>query len=312
MKILGIESTAHTLGFGLIEINGKLKILVDNRERYIPKGEGIHPRKAADHHAEMFEKLMPKDDFDVIAVSIGPGLGPCLQTGCLGARYLSLKTNKPLVGVNHAIAHIEIAKELTGAVNPLTVYVSGGNTQIIVENSGYHVLGETLDIGLGNLLDNFARSANLQEQHGAVVDELAKKGEKYIEMPYTIKGMDLVFSGLQTDAEKKLKNNKLEDVAYSLQETAYAMLIEATERAIALTKKDELMMCGGVASSKRLQEMMQKMCDERNCKLLVGPNKYNGDNGVMIAYAGYKQFLKNKTISFEECKPKQRMRVDTN
>lgn len=312
MKILGIESTAHTLGFGLIGVNGKLKAVADRRDKYKPKREGIHPRKAAEHHAEVFAQLLGGiKDFDLIAVSVGPGLGPCLRIGCLGARYLALKTKKPLVGVNHAIAHIEIAKYFTKAKDPLIVYVSGGNTQIIVEKNGYKVMGETLDIGLGNLLDSFARAAQLEEQHGAAIGALAKKGKNYIEMPYTVKGMDLIFGGLLTDAEKKLKSYALEDVAYSLQETAFAMLIEATERALALTNKKEVLLCGGVASSLRLQEMMKIMCKERGCRLLTGPDEYNGDNGVMIAYAGYLNYKKSGVIKINECKPKQKMRVDS-
>ena len=71
--------------------------------------------------------------------------------------------------------------------------------------------------------------------------ELAKSG-KYVEIPYSIKGMDVAFSGLLTNLKQKFdsKKYKIEDLCYSLQETAFAMLIEASERALAHTEKNEL------------------------------------------------------------------------
>lgn len=313
--VLGIESTAHTLGLGIY--NGKK--ITHVKDMYKPKKEGIIPRKAADHHLEVFPSLLKEvlkksrlkmKDIDAISFSQGPGIGQPLQFGCALARYLSLKYNKPLVPVNHCQAHIEIGKYDTKLKDPLSVYVSGGNTQIIIEDKkGYHVLGETLDIGMGNLFDTFGRAMGLEFAHGSVLAKMALKG-KYIKLPYSVKGMNIVFGGMLTASIRALKKHKKEDVVYSMMHNAFASLVEASERALCLTHKKELLLCGGVAQNKMLQEMLKKMLKPHKARFGVPRNEYNADNGAMIAFLGYKQFKKGITIKTEKALPRQRWRVD--
>lgn len=226
-------------------------------------------------------------EIDIISVAAGPGMPPCLSVGMNIAKSVSREYKKPLIGVNHCLAHIEIAKLLAKAKDPIVVFVSGANTQIIGYMEGrYRILGETQDIGLGNALDKFGRSAGIGFPAGPKIEELAKNG-KYMELPYTVKGMDLSFSGLITHASRLLeKKQKLEDVSFSLQETAFAMVTEVAERAMAHAEKDELVVTGGVAANRRLCEMLDIMCRERGGKFFACPRKYSGDNGVMIAWLG--------------------------
>ncbi len=330
---LGIECTAHTLGIGIVE-NGK--VLSNIHDVYRPKNEGIIPRKAADHHAEVFASVLKQnldtakltmDEVDLIAFSQGPGIGAPLSVGIAGAKYLAAKFSKEIIGVNHPYAHVEISKHLTGLKNPIVLYLSGGNSQILIEEKqGYHVLGETLDIGIGNLFDTFGRAIGLEYAHGSVLEQLAKQG-KYVELPYTVKGMNLVFSGLLTQAEKLFKegktkedpeersslgdrNQRLRDLTYSIMETAFAMSCEATERALFLTKKKELIICGGVAQNKRLQEMLKMMCKEDKVKFGVAPDEFNRDNGAMIAYAGSVLYKKYGAMKLDNCKPITNYRID--
>ena len=116
------------------------------------------------------------DELIAIAFSQGPGLGPCLRIGAAVARSLAHRLNIPLVGVNHCVAHIEIGREVCGCDDPVLLYVSGGNTQIIARLSGrYRVLGETLDIGIGNMLDKFAREHGIPFPGGPVIEQLARE-----------------------------------------------------------------------------------------------------------------------------------------
>jgi N6-L-threonylcarbamoyladenine synthase len=304
--ILGIESTAHTLGIGIVK-DGKIMA----NEKSMLFEYGIHPRKTADHHADDFEPLLRRtlekaavdmNEIDAVAFSQGPGIGPCLRISAIAARTFAIKYNKPVIGVNHCVAHIEISKYFTGFRDPLVLYVSGGNTQILIkEKQRYHVLGETLDVGIGNMLDTFARAAGLK--NAREVEEKALKGEKYIPMHYSVKGMDSSFSGILTHSQKLIGKERIEDVCYSLQETAYAALCEITERALALTGKKEITICGGVAQNKRLQNMLQEMADDWNCRFGVAPNEFNADNGGMIAYLGY--LISQKKIKQHFLKPKQ-------
>lgn len=289
MISLGIESTAHTFGIGLVDDKGK--IILEKRDMYIPKiGSGFIPTELFDHHNEVAEKLLAGIDMNevgLISFSRGPGIPNALMVGSSVARFLSRKYKKNLVGVNHAVAHVEIGKMLTGCKDPVVVYLSGGNTQIIAFTEGrYRVFGESEDIPIGNALDVFARTIGLKMPGGPEVERLAQDG-KYIELPYVVKGMDLSFTGILTDVQRKFRaGKKKEDLCFSMQETCFAMLTEVSERAMAHTEKKELLLVGGVAANKRLQEMMTIMCEDRGAKCFVVPEKYAGDNGVNIAWAG--------------------------
>jgi N6-L-threonylcarbamoyladenine synthase/protein kinase Bud32 len=251
-------------------------------------------------------------DIDVIAFSQGPGLPPCLHVGAVAARALALKLKKPVFGVNHCVAHLEIAKLTTGAADPVVLYLSGGNTQVIAFASGrYRIFGETLDIPIGNAFDSFARAAALPHPGGPKIERIAKKG-KWIDLPYVVKGMDLSFSGIITEALRKYDQGaKLEDLCYSLQETCFAMLVEVTERAVAHTGKREVLLTGGVAANKRLREMVQIMCEERGAKFYAVPAEYSGDNGSMIAWTGILMYKSGqKSLRVDETKIQQKWRTD--
>lgn len=317
MITLGIESTAHTLGIGICADG---KILSNCMDTYKPKNEGILPRKAADHHSEVFYSIL-KDalikakismkEIDLIAFAQGPGIGAPLAVGVNSAKYLASKFNKKIIGVNHGYAHMKISEHLTGLKSPLYIYVSGGNTQIIIEEQHPHVIGETLDIGIGNLFDSFGRVIELEYAHGSVLEQLAKNG-KYVELPYTVKGMNLVFSGLLTQAEKLFKQGaSKEDLTYSLMETSFSMVCEATERALFLTKKKKLVVCGGVAQNKGLQTMLKLMCKEDSVDFGVAPDEFNRDNGAMIAYAGQVLYKKYGARPVGYWKPITRYRVES-
>lgn len=300
MITLGIESTAHTASLGII--NDKGKILADARDMYKTEREGLIPLELAKHHKEVFPELLKEvlnkvdvKDIDIISFSQGPGLSPCLLEGMKFSKELSEKFKIPLVPVNHLIAHLEIGKLFTKAKDPVFILATGANTQIIFfEGNRYHISGETLDIGIGNALDKFGRNIGLGFPAGPKIEELAKKG-KYIELPYTVKGQDLVFAGLITETVNKFKKGvKKEDLCCSLQETAFAMLCEVSERAMAHCGKKEALLIGGVAANKRLMEMLNIMCKERNAKFYAVPLKYSGDNAVMIGWQGILQYKSNK------------------
>ncbi len=227
------------------------------------------------------------------------------------ARTLSMILKKPLIGVNHCIAHIEIGRKATNTEDPLTLYVSGGNTIVAAYDSGrYRVFGETLDLAIGNLLDSFARLMGFKHPGGPKIEAYAEKGGELIELPYIVKGMDLSYSGLLTAISGIIKKYKVEDLCYSLQETAFAMLAEVTERALAHTEKKDVLLTGGVAANKRLQEMIKIISEEHNARFHVVPKEYAGDNGLMIAWTGILYMKSGKTIKLSESRIKPKWRLD--
>lgn len=317
---LGIECTAHTFGASIVTESGK--ILSDVKDVYKPPpGRGIHPRESAQHHSQVGVRVV-KDalklanvslsDVDIVAFSAGPGLGPCLRTGATLARAIAALLNKPLVRVNHAIGHIEIARLTTGVDDPLVVLVSGGHTTITTFVEGrYRVYGETLDITLGNLLDTFAREAGLPSPGGPVVERLAEEGSRVVELPYIVKGNDVSYSGLLTAALERLKRGvKLEDLCLSVQEYAFSMLAEAAERALAFTEKKALLLTGGVAANRRLQEVMRLMAEEHHADFYVVPIQYSGDCGAQIAWTGILHFKYRDVTRVEESFVKPKWRLD--
>ena len=296
MLCLGIESTAHT--FGISVVDDKKKVYSNVRNLFTTESGGMVPAQVADHHVEVCDSVLKEalekariklKDIDVIAFSQSPGLGHCLRIGAFFARSLASMLDKPLVGVNHCIAHLEVGSLCTEAKDPVLLYASGANTQIIAYDGGkYRIFGETLDIGVGNFLDSFARYAGLGFPGGPKIYELSLKGKDFIELPYSVKGMDVSFGGLLTNLKQKLDSGKykLEDLCHSLQETVFAMLLEVSERALAHCDKKELLLGGGVACNKRFQEMAGIMCKEYGARCFIPANEFLVDNGAQIAWLG--------------------------
>ncbi|ADN34878.1 metalloendopeptidase, glycoprotease family [Methanolacinia petrolearia DSM 11571] len=300
-QILGIEGTAWNLsaaifGDDLVSLFSK---------PYSPPHGGIHPREAAQHHASVMKEVISAaiegqdlSKISGIAFSQGPGLGPCLRTVGTAARSLALALDVPLIGVNHCVAHVEIGRWQCGCDDPIVLYASGANTQVLgFLKSRYRIFGETLDIGIGNAIDKFARSRDLPHPGGPLVEKLALEGEP-VELPYTVKGMDLAFSGLMSAA--KDCNAPLEDICAGFQETAFAMCVEVTERALAHAGKDEVLLVGGVGANSRLQEMLRCMCEERGAEFFVPERKFIGDNGAMIALTGKIMLEAGQTVTIPE------------
>lgn len=246
-------------------------------------------------------------------------MGAPLVSVAVVARTVAQLWKKPIVGVNHCIGHIEMGRLVTGAVNPTVLYVSGGNTQVIAYlERRYRIFGETIDIAVGNCLDRFARVLKLSNDPspGYNIEQMAKRGKKLIELPYTVKGMDVSFSGIlsyiESMAPKLLESGECtpEDLCFSLQETVFAMLIETTERAMAHCGSSEVLIVGGVGCNKRLQEMMGVMAKERGAKLYATDERFCIDNGVMIAQAGWEMFRSGCVTPLEETTCTQRYRTD--
>lgn len=307
MIVFGLEGTAWNLSAALVDED---RIIAEKSATYVPAKGGIHPREASQHHAEHMAKVVgsvlgvareQELKINGIAFSQGPGLGPCLRTVATATRMLSLRMGVPLLGVNHCVAHIEVGKWQSGAHDPAIIYVSGANSQVLALRQGrYRIFGETLDISIGNAIDKFARSVGLSHPGGPKVEELALKATKYIPLPYTVKGMDLSFSGMSTAASEAARKHELADVCYSLQETAFAMLVEVTERAMAHAEKNEVLLVGGVGANKRLGQMLNIMCEERGAKFFLPDRKYMGDNGSMIAYNGLLMLKSGVTTSISQ------------
>jgi N6-L-threonylcarbamoyladenine synthase/N6-L-threonylcarbamoyladenine synthase/protein kinase Bud32 len=319
MICLGIEGTAHTCGVGIVD--DRANVLANELDMYRPENGGIHPREAANHHSEVVVPLIRKAvgvagitlrDVDVICFSQGPGLGPCLRTVATASRALAISLDRPLLGVNHCISHLEVGVAKTASTDPVLLYASGGNTQVISFTNGrYRIFGETLDIGIGNMFDKLGRELGLGYYAGPKIEKLALEGNKLLDLPYSVKGMDLAFSGIMTAAlTHRAKGERIEDICFSVQETCFAMLAEVTERAMAHIEKNEVLLGGGVVQNKRLRAMVAQMAHDRGAEMFVPEPKLCIDNGAMIAWTGLIMHRAGVRMTIEDTKVNQRFRTD--
>jgi len=319
MAVMGIESSAHTFGVGISD-NGK--IIANAKRMYPITDKGMVPSRVSEFHASNAKHVIKEaleasgislSDIDAISYTKGPGLGPCLRIGQISALTLANKLSVPVYPVNHAVGHVQITSHFSGIKDPIAVYVSGGNSQILGISpkpfKHYHVYGETMDIGIGNMLDNFARAAKLNPAWGSTVAKVSENGS-YIDMPYTVKGMDFTFTGLLTFATKALGKSSVSDVAYSLQETSFSMVAEAAERALLLNRSHGVILCGGVAQSLRLRELLSGMAASHKSRFFAAGNEYNADNGAMIAYVGELMHKHKVHVNKSELTVEQRYRID--
>jgi len=329
--VLGIESTSHTFGVGIASSKPPY-ILAEAKHTYIPEKGGIHPREAAQHHVQVAPRILMEAlseaglsirDVDAVAVALGPGLGPCLRVGATVARALAAYYHKPLVPVNHALAHIEIGRLYTCLDDPVVLYVSGGNTLVAAYAKGrYRVFGETLDIALGNLLDAFARDAPLPgdlapppyvKRGMHVVDLCAERGSEPVDLPLgVVKGQDVTFSGLYTAAVRAARRlrDRVGDVCLAFREIAYSAVVEVTERCLVHTRKKQVLLVGGVAASPVLREKLASMTEYHGASWGAPPPRLAGDNGAMIAWLGLLNYMAGLTCSIEDAVVKQRWRLD--
>jgi len=303
---MGIEGSANKVGVGIVRYDGETgayEILANPRKTFVsPPGTGFRPSETAAHHAREIDGLVSAaleeagvSEVDCCCYTRGPGMGACLEVGLKAAKQWNAVHGTPLVPVNHCVGHVEMGRAVTGSSDPVILYVSGGNTQVIAyAEKRYRIFGETVDLAVGNCLDKFARVLNLSNDPspGYNVEQLAKKGDKFVELPYVVKGMDVSFSGLLTHVEQRAATMLASgectaaDLCMSLQETIFAMLVEVTERAAAHCGRSDVLLVGGVACNERLQAMMQDMVHARGGHLCAMDHRYCIDNGAMIAQAG--------------------------
>jgi len=339
MIVLGIEGTAWAAS-AAVHDTGTDRTAVFT-EAYQPETGGLHPREAAEHMREHLPAVidrarehaaelaagdardssgsnaaldaLPASEaaVDAVAFSRGPGLGPCLRLVGTAARVLAGRLDVPLVGVNHMLAHLEIGRHGSGFAAPVCLNASGANAHLLaLRNGRYRVLGETMDTGVGNAIDKFARHVGWGHPGGPKVEAAAREGE-YVDLPYVVKGMDFSFSGLTSAATAAVDDGTpVEDVCRGLEETVFGMLTEVSERALSLTGADELVLGGGVGQNDRLRGTLEAMCDARGAAFYVPEPRFLRDNAGMIAVLGARMAEAGDTLAVADSNVRPDFRPD--
>ena len=244
-------------------------------------------------------------DLDAVAVTAFPGLIGALLVGVNFAKSLAFANNIPLVAVNHIKAHVAAAYLSDASLKPpfLAVVVSGGHTSIfeVRDPIDFEEIGATRDDAAGEAFDKIGRVIGMPYPGGAALDKLAYEGDPHaIKLPSPALGkdtLDFSFSGLKTAALNYINHCNQQgeqipraDLAASYTEVIVSGVAAKAEQALLQTGYKTLVLAGGVAANSHLRARLEKVCQKNGAKLCVPPLSLCGDNGAMVAAAGYFEY----------------------
>ncbi len=337
MQILAIDTSCDETCVALLEIrNSKLKILsnvVSSQVKLHAKYGGVYPMLAKREHQKnlpiVFKKALRQTQgkqIDLIGVTTGPGLEPCLWVGVNFVKDLAEKVKKPLIPVNHIEAHI-VANWLStspGLVKfpAICLVVSGGHTQLILMKGigQYNLIGETRDDAAGECFDKVARILGLGYPGGPIVAEMATKIKnkklkiKNIKLPRPMmyqKNYDFSFSGLKTavlydyrSRPSKLRKSKqyTREMCREVQQAIIDVLIRKTIKAAKDFRVKSVILGGGVVANEELRKQFQEKIRKEipNTEYLIPDTKYCTDNAAMVAIAAYFHRQEVKLVNWKK------------
>lgn len=340
MKILGIETSCDETAVCLIEAsesfgsNFQFKIfgnaLASQAALHAQYG-GVFPNLAKREHIKnlpiLLEQVMKetgldpnKPDIDVIAVTVGPGLEPCLWTGITFVQQLVVQWGVPVVAVNHMEGHVVIAMlrrevdseqlavgsnyQLTTINFPvLSLLISGGHTELVLskEFGHYQVVGQTRDDAAGEAFDKVARLLGLPYPGGPEISRLAAQARSsQLAAPFKLPrpmmhedNFDFSFSGLKTAVRRIVEATPQTDllkmqVSCEFENAVADVLVKKTLRAVDQFGAQTVLVGGGVSANTEIRRRLaEALAEAGGVSLLTPPIDLATDNAIMIALAGY-------------------------
>lgn len=372
MIVLAIETSCDDTCIAIIRADekklSKIKVLanlISSQVKIHQKYGGVYPFLAKREHQKnlpiLFKKAkkqakfasrrtkidtsagsvsIPSDSrwIDLIAVTVGPGLAPCLWTGVNFAKDLAAKLKVPIIPINHIEAHIYAnfvrmnnkQRTMNKIFPAISLVVSGGHTQLILARDfgKYEILGETRDDAAGECFDKIARILGLGYPGGPAIEKEAAKTKNtkqriQVSLPRPMmyqKNYDFSFSGLKTAAlyhhkkqTKKTKKSKeyIKAMSAEAQQAIIDVLIHKTIKAAKKHKVKTIILGGGVSANKELRKQMAMKIKKEipDTKYKIPDAKLSTDNALMIALTAYHHWLKSTTIRRKNWK---KITVDAN
>ncbi|GAB6074303.1 tRNA (adenosine(37)-N6)-threonylcarbamoyltransferase complex transferase subunit TsaD [Nautilia lithotrophica] len=315
--ILAIESSCDDTSIAVMEIESKKLLFHKKISQELEHSVygGVVPELASRLHAKALPQILEqtKEFFPklkAVAVTNAPGLSVTLQEGVMMAKALSISLNIPLIAVNHLVGHIYslfIEKE---EIKPLMVLlVSGGHTKILNFNGIERIceIATTMDDSFGESFDKVAKMLGLGYPGGPVVEKLAAKGEKIVNLPLPLRNSpDIAFSysGIKNAVRLAIESGKYkpEDIAASFQAKAIEHLTFMCKRAIKKYKPENFAIVGGASANLSLREEFEKLSKQFNFKLIYPEMKYTSDNAAMIARAAVEMYNKKMFTNYKDIK----------
>ncbi len=355
LTILAIETSCDDTGISIIKCKPKnkkrkavfeiLSNIVSSQVKIHAQYGGVYPLLAKREHQKNLPRVLkkavqqakiPLKKIDLIAVTVGPGLEPCLWQGINFAKELAIKFNLPVVPINHIEAHI-LANWLDNkqqTINneqifpAIALIVSGGHTQLILMKNfgGYRILGETRDDAAGECFDKTARVLGLGYPGGPAIEAEASKAKTNrdptpVSLPRPMiyhKNYDFSFSGLKTAVlyhhkkqPKKIKKSQkyIQTMAAEIQQAIIDVLIFKTIKAVKEYKVKSIILGGGVIANNELKKQFKVQVLKLKLNFLAPPRKFCTDNGTMIGIAGYYNYLRKRIVKPEKLIANANLRI---
>ncbi|MGX5202851.1 tRNA (adenosine(37)-N6)-threonylcarbamoyltransferase complex transferase subunit TsaD [Aliikangiella sp. IMCC44632] len=317
MRILGIESSCDETGIAIYDSEqGVIAHQLYSQIKLHQEFGGVVPELASRDHVRKTIPLIRSalaqancapGDIAAIAYTQGPGLIGALLVGASIGKSLAYAWKKPAIGVHHLEGHL-LAPMLED--NPpefpfLALLVSGGHTMLVdVKGLGdYAIIGESIDDAAGEAFDKTAKIMGLDYPGGPLLAKLAEQGqgtEVRFPRPMTDRpGLDFSFSGLKTFAANRIaasdgSEQSKANIAEAFQAAVVDTLVIKCKRALKQTRRNKLVVAGGVSANLFLREQLQSVMQSLNGEVYYPRHEYCTDNGAMIAYAGYCHYLKRQ------------------
>jgi len=360
MKILAIDTSCDDTSIALIKAEKThfkiLSNIISSQVKIHEKWGGVVPTLAKREHQKNLPLVFKKATkginiskfaelrsshalhfaraIDLIAVTIGPGLEPCLWMGVNFAKDLAKKMNLKIIPINHIEAHIlanwlrSIGENFQNIFPAVCLIVSGGHTQLILMRGAgrYKILGETRDDAAGECFDKVARILGLGYPGGPIISKLAKKpnngSRASIILPRPMmyqKNYDFSFSGLKTavlydfrSRSSKIRKSKeyIRSMCVEIQQAIIDVLIYKALRAAKEHKVKAVILGGGVAANKELRKQFREIIKKNfpNTKYLIPSPKFCTDNAAMVGVTAYFH-QKEATKNWQEIKVNANLKI---
>jgi N6-L-threonylcarbamoyladenine synthase len=278
---------------------------------------------------ELEKKLIPflkkygRPNIDLISVTNGPGLEPCIWVGVNFAKALAYFWNIPIVPTNHIESHIlvNLLENPNIKFPAIALVVSGGHTQLVLMKGigKYKILGETRDDAAGECFDKCAKLLGLGYPGGPIISKLAEgiKTQKLLPRPMIgTKDYDFSFSGLKTavlyaDRKVKNKNKKYKkEMAAEVQQAVIDVLIKKTIKAVKNFEAKSLILGGGVSANQEFRKQFKNKLEKESpdIKFLVPKPSLSTDNGLMVAINGF--YHRKSTKDWQKIEANGNLRIN--
>lgn len=326
MITLGIETTCDETSVAVLKDRMRVlsNVVYSSLAEHRPYG-GVVPEIASRAHLETLlpcveaalkQAKVSLEAIDLIAVAQGPGLMGSLLVGLSAAKALALALNKPIVGIDHVIAHLYSAflTEEPPRFPCLGLIVSGGHTLIIHMKgpSRVRILGRTIDDAAGEAFDKVAKILGLGYPGGPEIDRLSRGEDAEIfrfTRPFLKpESLDFSFSGIKTAVfykvlelkkKKRLTLKIKKQICAGFQEAVCDVLVEKTLRAARSLGLETVVVGGGVSANSRLRAKFRQAEKKEMLKVVFPPLWLCQDNAAMIAGLGAARYKEGRKDNLE-------------